>query len=164
MPNESAHVVPLVTLQQMTPEIYEAWVRRTMTEYAAEHVSAGNWQADEAAARAQAEFDQLLPDGLATAGQHLWSIRDSDGTHVGIMWVGPRPRAEKALFIWDVAIEESERGRGLGQAALEALHAWAKEHGYERVGLHVFGANEVARRLYLRTGYVETDVQMEKWL
>jgi ribosomal protein S18 acetylase RimI-like enzyme len=53
---------------------------------------------------------------------------------------------------------------GFGEAALEALHAWAREQGYDRVGLHVFGNNDVARRLYLRTGYVETNVQMEKRL
>jgi GNAT superfamily N-acetyltransferase len=61
-------------------------------------------------------------------------------------------------------VEPEARGRGYGRAALEALHAWAREHGFERVGLHVFGSNEVARRLYLRTGYVETDVMMEKRL
>jgi hypothetical protein len=32
------------------------------------------------------------------------------------------------------------------------------------VGLHVFGANDVAQRLYQRTGYVATDVTMEKVL
>jgi len=148
----------------MTRDIYDAYVGRSIAEYAQEHVKAGNWTADEALAKAEAQFAELLPDGVATEGQHLWSIRDDADRHVGILWVGPRPRTEKALFIWDIAIEASERGRGLGQAALEVLHAWAREHGYERVGLHVFGSNEVARRLYLRTGYVETDVQMEKWL
>jgi GNAT superfamily N-acetyltransferase len=145
----------------MNQAIYEAWRQRSVAEYAAEHVKAGNWEAGEALQRAGAQFDELLPDGLATTGQSLWSIRDADGRHVGILWVGPRPRTQKALFIWDIAIEPEARGRGLGQAALEALHGWAREEGYERVGLHVFGSNDVARRLYLRMGYVETDVQME---
>jgi ribosomal protein S18 acetylase RimI-like enzyme len=159
-----ARPVPQVRLEPMSPEIYERWRGGSISGYAAEHVKAGNWEAAEALEKAQGQFDELLPDGLATAGQQLWSIRDGEGRHVGILWVGPRPRARKALFIWDIAIEPEVRGRGLGQAALEVLHAWAREHGYERVGLHVFGSNDVARRLYRRTGYVETDVQMEKWL
>jgi GNAT superfamily N-acetyltransferase len=109
----------------------------------------------------------VLPEGLATPHHLLWSIHAADAGHVGVLWVGPRhperPSAE-ALFIWDLEIEPEARGRGYGEAALEALHAWAREHGYRRVGLHVFGANAVARRLYLRTGYVETDVMMEKRL
>lgn len=157
-------IAPRVSLAPMTPEIYAAWVEATTAEYAQEHVKAGNWEADGALEKAKAQFDELLPDGLATQGQQLWSIRDAEGRHVGILWVGPRPNTERALFIWDVAIQPEARGRGLGQAALEALHAWASEHGYERVGLHVFGSNEVARRLYRRSGYVETDVRMEKWL
>lgn len=151
-------------LVPMTPEIYEAWVGRTIVEYAAGHVDAGNWTAEEAPARAKAQFDELLPNGLGTEGQHLWSIRDEEDRHVGILWVGPWIRRTDAVFIYDIAIEPEARGHGLGQAALEALHEWARQQGYARVGLHVFGSNDVARRLYLRTGYVETDVQMEKRL
>ncbi|HJW20859.1 MAG TPA: GNAT family N-acetyltransferase [Candidatus Limnocylindrales bacterium] len=164
MSDAAARAIPAVTLAPMTPEIYDAWVGRTIAEYAEEHVQAGNWAREGSLDRARAQFEELLPDGLATADQHLWSIRDPEGRGVGILWVGPRPRVERALFIWDIAIEPAQRGRGLGQAALEALHAWAREQGYERVNLHVFGSNEVARRLYRRTGYVETDVQMEKRL
>jgi GNAT superfamily N-acetyltransferase len=160
----SERQVPAISLVPLARDVYQAWLERSIAEYAEGHVAAGNWPAEGAMERARAEFDALLPNGPATEGQHLWSIEDADGRHAGILWVGPRPRTEKALYIWDIAIEPAERGRGLGQAALEALHAWARDQGYERVGLHVFGSNEVARRLYLRTGYVETDVMMEKRL
>ncbi len=160
MPPEE-RVVPRVRLEPMTPAVYEAWVARSIAEYAQGHVDAGNWEADGALEKARAQFDELLPAGLATEGQHLWSIRDADGEDVGVLWVGPRPRASRALFIWDIEIEPEARGYGFGEAALDALHDWAREHGYERVGLHVFGNNDVARRLYRRAGYVETDVRME---
>jgi ribosomal protein S18 acetylase RimI-like enzyme len=67
-----------------------------------------------------------------------------------------------SLWIWDIEMEPEARGRGFGQAALEALHARAREQGYRRVGLHVFGSNVVARRLYERTGYEISDLVMEK--
>ncbi len=148
----------------MSREIYDAWVEQTTEEYAAGHVAAGNWPAECSLERAQEEFRTLLPDGLQTKDQELWSIRDADGRHSGILWVGPRRNVPGALFIWDIEVEAEARGRGIGQAALEVLHTWARDHGYDRVGLHVFGANDVARRLYLRLGYLETDVAMEKRL
>ena len=156
---------PSVTLVPMTPAIYEAWLARTVPEYAAEHVNAGNWPAEGSLERAAAEFGDYLPAGLETPGHLLWSVRDAAGAHVGILWAGPRGSdTPGALFIYDIAIDPEWRGRGYGQAALEALHAWARANGFDRVGLHVFGSNDTARRLYLRTGYVETDVIMEKRL
>lgn len=156
--------MPRVSLGEMTPQIYEAWVARSTAEYAQAHVDAGNWDADGSLEKARAQFHELLPEGLATEGHHLWSLRDADGNHVGVLWVGPRPNVPRALFIWDIEIEPESRGHGFGEAALATLHDWAREQGYERVGLHVFGSNDVARRLYLRSGYVETNVQMEKRL
>ena len=147
----------------MSRQVYDAWAERSTQEYAAGHVAAGNWPVEGAVERARAEFTGLLPDGPQTRGQTLWSIQDA-GQHVGMLWVGPRPGVPDALWIWDIEIEPEARGRGYGQAALEALHIWAREQGYRRVGLHVFGSNEVARRLYERTGYVITDVTMEKRL
>ncbi len=155
---------PIVSLVPMSRATYDAWLARVVREYADEHVEAGNWLPGEALEKAQQQFDQLLPDGLHTAGQHLFSICELDGTEVGILWVGPRPGVPRALFIWDIQVHEQARGHGFGGATLTALHAWAREQGFERVGLHVFGSNDVARRLYARAGYVETDVQMEKRL
>jgi GNAT superfamily N-acetyltransferase len=158
------HRVLPITLVPMSPAIYGAWVERAIREYAEGHVAAGNWTADSAIGRARAQFDELLPHGPATSGQDLWSIQDPTGRHVGILWVGPRPNVPDALWIYDIEVEPEARGRGYAQAALEALHAWAREQGWKRVGLHVFGANDVAQRLYQRTGYVATDITMEKVL
>ena len=45
---------------------------------------------------------------------------------------------------------------------MEALEPLARSLGCDRIQLHVFGHNDVARKLYASLGYVETDVQMEK--
>jgi GNAT superfamily N-acetyltransferase len=113
----------------MSPAIYGAWVERAIREYAEGHVAAGNWTAESAIDRARAQFDELLPDGPATSGQDLWSIQDTTGTHVGILWVGPRPNVPDALWIYDIEVEPEARGRGYAQAALDALHEWAREQG-----------------------------------
>ena len=153
-----------VRLVPMTEAIYDAWIDRAVREYADGHVAAGNWTAEESFERAKAQFDELLPDGPRSSGQDLWSIEDDTGCPVGILWVGPRPNVSGSLWIYDIEIEPEARGRGHGRAALDALHAWARERGWKRVGLHVFGSNDVARRLYERSGYVTTDVLMERAL
>lgn len=154
-----------VTLVPMTATQFAAWHAQTVREYAAGHVEAGNWPAEESIERAEATIQRLLPAGTETPGHHLWSLRGPDGEHAGILWVGPRePPLPGALYIWDIAVDPAHRGRGYGRAALEALDAWARSHGYDRIGLHVFGSNGTARRLYQRAGYVETDVLMEKRL
>jgi GNAT superfamily N-acetyltransferase len=164
MSDAAENRTPPITLVPMGREIYDAWVARAIREYAEGHVAAGNWPAEGAIERSSAQFDELLPDGLTTAGQDLWSIQDTTGRHVGILWVGPRQNVPDTLWIWDIETEPEARGHGYAQAALEALHVWAREHGYRRVGLHVFETNDVAQRLYERTGYVATDVVMQKVL
>jgi len=164
MSDADARRVPPINLVPMPLAVYRAWVERAIREYAEGHVAAGNWPAETAIELARAQFEQLLPDGPATEGQELWSIQDSTGGHVGILWVGPRPNVPDALWIYDIETDPEARGHGYAQAALEALHLWALERGWKRVGLHVFGSNEVAQRLYRRTGYVATDITMEKAL
>ena len=66
------------------------------------------------------------------------------------------------LFIYDVEIDEAHRGKGYGRAAMELAEQEANALGIGRIELNVFGGNDVARRLYLSVGYVETSVQMAK--
>jgi len=57
---------------------------------------------------------------------------------------------------------ESEALERSAQAALAEVEAWAREHGCAGVQLHVHGANTGACQVYLRAGFVETDVTMLK--
>jgi len=148
----------------MTQEAYTRWLEPTIREYAQEHVEAGNWSADQALDLARRQFAELLPAGTETAGHTLWTIEDEDGRDVGMLWVAPNPTLPDALWIYDFSVVPEARGRGIGGAALDALEAWARERGIVLIGLHVFGSNDVARRLYLRSGFVETDVSMVKRL
>jgi ribosomal protein S18 acetylase RimI-like enzyme len=147
----------------MTDAAYAAWRERSVREYAAEHVKSGGWTAEEAPAMAEAQFAQIMPNGLATPGQFLWTVRDATGADAGILWVGTERRPGHA-FIYDIEIDDERRGQGLGTAAMLALEEWARAAGIETIGLHVFGHNTGAWQLYKRLGYIETNVQMEKRL
>ena len=77
--------------------------------------------------------------------------------------LGPKDVPDsQTCFIWDIEVRVEARGQGYGRAALLALEQLALDLGYDAIGLHVFGANTVARELYLTSGYIETDVSMVK--
>ena len=66
-------------------------------------------------------------------------IRDSesrDVARVGSMWVAPL-----------------HRGRGIGQALLESVLSWSREHGFTRLKLWAPSANAAALALYENAGF-----------
>jgi ribosomal protein S18 acetylase RimI-like enzyme len=153
----------MVSLQPMSADAWEAWRIESIRGYAEEKVRAGTWSADGAQQRAVDEFASLLPDGQTTAGHEFRSVMTDAGEPVGVVWLAPqREIGRGAAFIYDIVIDPARRGRGYGRAAMEALEPLARSLGYDRIRLHVFGHNAVARNLYQSVGYTETDVQMEK--
>jgi ribosomal protein S18 acetylase RimI-like enzyme len=155
----------MITLAPMTSQAWEAWRVLSIRGYAADKVRIGAWEPEGAEARAARELMTVLPDGQATAGHEFRTIADEAGRSVGSVWLGPsREVGHGAAFVWDIVVAPEARGRGYGRAALLALEPLARELGYDAIRLHVFGDNEVARRLYRSAGYVETDVSMLKRL
>lgn len=153
----------MTQVQPMTQARYEAWLAATTREYAEEKVKSGNWAADDAMERSKAEFERLLPQGLATPGHELRSIVDDDGNAVGRVWFTIETReVGRVVFVYDIAIEPEFRRRGHAQAALSEVEAYAREQGCLGVMLHVFGSNSGARELYRKAGYDETNVIMLK--
>lgn len=60
------------------------------------------------------------------------------------------------LAMW---VDPRFRGRGVADALILAAKDWARAEGHRRVRLGVTIGNEVARRLYLRHGFVPTGEQ-----
>ncbi len=143
------------------------YVARGQASYARDMVAQAG--IPEAAARAKAEQDwaNLLPRGLASPGQFLFALEDkATGERVGDLWFAERDSdfGEKAAFIYSIEIFEEFRGRGFGRQAMLALEGEVRSRGLTRIALNVFGGNDVARSLYRSTGYAETAVFMSKEL
>jgi ribosomal protein S18 acetylase RimI-like enzyme len=148
----------------MTEAEYQAYVARGVREYAEQHVRSGRWTADEALEKAAEEHRNLLPQGLATPNQHLFSIEDDVlGAKVGMLWFAIQERnTGRTGYIYDIEIDEQFRRRGYAEQAFHAFEALAGEMGVKKISLHVFGHNHAARSLYQKLGYVETNVMMSK--
>ena len=57
-------------------------------------------------------------------------------------------------YIFDLAVLEECRGRGIGTRLLKEVEIWAGKQGAEYMELGVLEANEGAQRLYTRCGYL----------
>ncbi|MFN8194049.1 MAG: GNAT family N-acetyltransferase [Nocardioidaceae bacterium] len=142
-----------VRLSPMSQERFEAFTEFSIADYASEVAASGVMSLEEAEAESRRTYAELLPEGTSTPGNRLLSasVPDVDG-EIGILWWaedGPG-----LAWIFDIAVGEGHRGRGLGRALLDAGHADMAGAGVRRVVLNVFGHNETATRLYVSSGYV----------
>ncbi|MBN1284236.1 MAG: GNAT family N-acetyltransferase [Anaerolineae bacterium] len=71
--------------------------------------------------------------------------------------VDRRPQRAGELLMDGLAVDAALRGRGVGTALLDAVCAFAREHGYETVRLDVVDTNPRAQKLYERVGFVPTE-------
>lgn len=153
----------MIRLEPMDEATYETWLEVTIRDYAQEKVEAGNWLPSDALERARLSFAELLPEGRATAGHELRLMLNEAGERVGYTWWVPEDRPfGRVAYIYDLAVHPEHRRKGYAQAALAQIEAYARERGFIGVQLSVFGWNAGARQLYLRAGFVETNVTMLK--
>jgi ribosomal protein S18 acetylase RimI-like enzyme len=148
----------------MTPAEFVVYRERTIREYAADHVRAGNWSPSEAEHLAARETDELLPDGVDTPGMLLLVAETASQGVIGIVWIELKHKQTTGAWIFDIEILPNQRGRGYGRALLRAAEREVKKHGIESVALNVFCDNTVARQLYESSGYDVASVFMRKRL
>jgi ribosomal protein S18 acetylase RimI-like enzyme len=158
-------VVPAqVRVRPMTAAEFDAFRGPLIIGYAADHVGAGNWTADEAEQKATAELAELLPAGVDTPGVLLLIGESLAGERVGHLWlaINEPHRSGTRAYIYDIEVDSEQRGKGYGRALLNAAETEAVRHGATAIALNVFGANQVARGLYESAGYEIATIGMRK--
>jgi ribosomal protein S18 acetylase RimI-like enzyme len=154
--------ISMVSLRAMTEEEFRSFLSKDIEDYAAEKVRAGNWTAEEALRRSKEDHDGLLPRGLASPHQHLYTI-ELDGEPVGRLWLSTDPHLGNGVgFIYDLFVAEAFRRRGVARQAMRLLEGEALQLGLTSLALHVFGFNAAARALYEDLGYAVTNINMAK--
>ena len=106
----------------MRDDEWDAWRAWTVSEYADEHGAEQGLHPEQALAQAEQETDALLPDGLGTPGHHLSSRRirpRADASAISGSVHGPADPDPAVAWLYDIFVEEAERGRGVGRAMLE---------------------------------------------
>jgi ribosomal protein S18 acetylase RimI-like enzyme len=150
----------MVKLELMQQEVFERFLETEIRDYAADHVRNGNWPAEGAIERSRKEFIELLPEGIHSKDQYVWSIINEEN-NIGALWVQVK---DGQAFIFDFVIDKSFRGQGYGKQALTVMDEKLRSMNVESVSLHVFGDNHTAQELYKKMGFEITDMHMRKKL
>ncbi|MEG0443389.1 MAG: N-acetyltransferase [Carnobacterium sp.] len=156
----------MILLQKMTEPDFTDYLSRAIADYAAEKIKAGTWGEEEAQKLAEETFANLLPSGVKTETQHLFSIVESVFSQkVGYLWFQSSEGVHgKAAFIYDFIIFEEFRSLSYGTQTMSELEEIAKKMGIKKVMLHVFAHNTTAFSLYEKMGFKTTDISMSKYL
>jgi GNAT superfamily N-acetyltransferase len=140
-----------VELRPMSGVEFDVFFEHLVDNFAATLVEAG--VSPEAAARRSAEQTAtLLPSGLDSPGMAFFTGWVGDTT-VGVLWLDV---SHSMVFVYDVEVLESHRGKGYGAALMNAAALWSRDHGHPALGLNVFAHNPVAKSLYDKLGYEVT--------
>ena len=143
---------------------FAEYVEVLIRDYANENVEAGYWDTTDALEQSRKQTMELLPQGVKTPNHHIYVVRDGD-QRVGVIWMRATLDAVKKIgFIFDITIEENQRGKGYGKRAMLMIEEKAKEMGIRQMGLHVFAKNKIARTLYEKLGYETRSLNMTKVL
>ena len=70
----------------------------------------------------------------------------------------------KEAYLWDIIINENNKGKGYGKATMTKLEQFVKKEGVERMSLNVFGSNALVRNICSNMGYHEAAITMMKYL
>jgi RimJ/RimL family protein N-acetyltransferase len=125
--------------------------------YAGDLVDNGGFTRAEADAKAA--HDTASVQGLEPL---LFEI-EHEGDRIGriVLWLDAFEKPGHA-WLFEIVLDDSVRGRGLGREALRLAEEEARSRGMTRIDLNVFSGNLVARSLYASAGYAETSVHMGK--
>jgi ribosomal protein S18 acetylase RimI-like enzyme len=166
-------------LRPMTEDAFVRFRENAVVRYAEENVAAGRWPAEGALARSAEAYERLLPQGLATPNQHLFSMHEGVagaqaqgggagaeiGAEIGVLWLAVTEHpGGRSGYVYEVEVWSEHRRRGHARGAFLALEALAREMGLADIGLHVFAHNHEAQALYRALGYEPTGINMQKRL
>jgi len=92
-------------------------------------------------------------------------VAERAGEVVGYVYAGLEPMSWMELraacgFVHDVYVDAGARGRGVGEALVQAAIGWIAGRGQPRVVLWSAAGNQAAQRLFDRLGFRRTMVEM----
>lgn len=155
----------MTTLRRMCETEFTSWLVRSLPDYAAQKVASGQWTQEESEELSRAEHSKLLPFGLATEGNHFFSIEAATGQTVGMLWFAVQAKFGLPIaYVYQVEIDAEHQRRGYARGAFIALEKEIAAMGLQGIALHVFGHNAGARLLYEGLGFEPTNIHLFKRL
>ncbi|NUR95121.1 MAG: GNAT family N-acetyltransferase [Kribbellaceae bacterium] len=138
----------MIDLQAVGPDDWKAWRELRLAALQEAAFAFGSQYADWADAPEERWRERLSSPG---AYQVIASI---DGTPAGMAGGFPDGDHAELVSMW---VAPPGRGKGVGNALMQAIEDWARSIGATALGLSVVPGNDPAHNLYLRHGYADTD-------
>ena len=154
----------MTILTPMTQREFLAFAEEAVPAFAADKIASGHWSPDEALELSRKSFEELLPHGLASPDNFLFTIRDPvNQVNVGMVWIAVQERAGKRIaYVYDVIVQPEHQRKGHAMRAFLALESEVQKLGLSGIALNVFGHNAGAHALYVKLGYQPTNINMFK--
>ncbi len=155
-----------LTLVPMTQAQFEQYLPISIAEFAQDKIDSGQWARADALALAQQSMAESLPQGLVTPDIYLFGLEVGPARQlVGMIWINAQVRGDRRVaYVYDVMVYPAHRRQGHATRAFAAIEKKSLELGLSGVALHVFGHNPQAHALYVKLGFVTTNINMFKAL
>jgi ribosomal protein S18 acetylase RimI-like enzyme len=114
-----------------------------------------DWVMTEVAGKSGAIFMAEAADGTAIGMVSCWRIEDETDITV-------RPEARRHLYVSDIFVIESWRGRNVAGALLDAADGHGRALGLASVTIGLLAVNHAAQRAYEKSGFREYEVYLRK--
>lgn len=97
-------------------------------------------------------------------------VAEQDGVLVGLISANLLEQPTTGMYrytgpvVWigDIVVTGSARGRGIGGLLLAEVETWARARGAAHIQLNTHYGNDEALKLYERSGYRCTDIRLRK--
>jgi ribosomal protein S18 acetylase RimI-like enzyme len=154
----------MVFLAPMNESELSRYLAEAVTNFAREKVESGQWSQESALEQSRQGFNELLPQGLATPNNYLFTIQEGATLRVvGMLWFAVQERSgQNIAYVYDVLVKPQFQRQGFATSAFEALEEEVASRGLMGIALHVFGHNAAAIALYRKLGYQTTNINMFK--
>jgi ribosomal protein S18 acetylase RimI-like enzyme len=153
----------MISFRAMTEKEYEIYNEYNIDDYAKELTKAGNCAEKDSLAESTKVMTELLPDGLKTQDHYFFHI-ENDNKDIGHLWYMLK---DKVCFICDFMIYQDFRRQGFAYKSLQHLEDKMSNPDCQHIGLHVFGHNQPAIKLYKKYGFSRgkdsTDTNIMMW-
>jgi ribosomal protein S18 acetylase RimI-like enzyme len=143
----------------MTSEEVAAYKARQAEGYYRQQVELGGFTEQAARARTEESMRRFWSDARPPAGHHLFTA-EASGRTVGWLWFSETSDVPGEAWIFDVEVAADVRGRGYGRAIMREALVKVRAMGCVKLGLNVFGSNDVAINLYRSMGFRTQSMQM----
>jgi len=135
----------MLELKPMNQEIYNHYISSSKQNYAKELTKSRGIDIDEAIQLTNKEFDALLPDGLKSKNQYLYTIVNDENKNIGIMWFSlDSKHGDNEIFLCDIEIKKEFRGKRYGYKSMNLLESKIRGHHEKKFNGSLLTPNSIA--------------------